>query len=149
MRSKCHKSSSLDAKNVESSDTPQWIAVPRNADPPVFNELPYWWVARSLAGAMHSHACAGRGNMPEKCAKVSATCRTKKLLVPTRSDLFAKAARSFPPLVRVEHEFGTRLALPSPVFPHHPFLIHELDATDIAEHVYRPQTASGTGLSPR
>jgi hypothetical protein len=54
MRSKCHKSSSLDAKNVESSDTPQWIAVPRNADPPVFNELPYWWVARSLAGAMHS-----------------------------------------------------------------------------------------------
>src|SRR5260221_12685423 len=39
-----------------------------------------------------------------------------------------------PPLARVEDEPGTSLALPSPVFPQHPALMHELDADDIAEH---------------
>src|SRR5207302_963409 len=39
-----------------------------------------------------------------------------------------------PPLARVEHEPRTSLALPSPVFPQHPALMHELDAADIAEH---------------
>ena len=39
-----------------------------------------------------------------------------------------------PPLARVEHEPRTALALPSPVFPQHPALMHELDAADIAEH---------------
>jgi len=35
---------------------------------------------------------------------------------------------------RVEHESRTSLALPSPVFPQHPALLHKLDAADIAEH---------------
>ena len=39
-----------------------------------------------------------------------------------------------PQLAKVEQQPRTSLALPSPVFPQHPALIHELDGTDIAEH---------------
>jgi hypothetical protein len=33
-----------------------------------------------------------------------------------------------------EHELRKALALPSPVFPEHPALLHEIDAADIAAH---------------
>jgi hypothetical protein len=39
-----------------------------------------------------------------------------------------------PTLASVEHEPATALALPSPVSPQHPALMHELDAADIAAH---------------
>ena len=38
------------------------------------------------------------------------------------------------PLARVEHQPRISLALPSPVFPQHPELLHEIDADDIAAH---------------
>jgi pyruvate-formate lyase-activating enzyme len=38
------------------------------------------------------------------------------------------------PLPRVEHQSRISLALPSPVFPQHPELLHEIDADDIAAH---------------
>src|SRR5438105_3594674 len=49
-------------------------------------------------------------------------------------NLLQKPPDPSPPLARVEHEPGTSLALPSPVFPQHPALMHELDAADISEH---------------
>jgi hypothetical protein len=39
-----------------------------------------------------------------------------------------------PPLARVEHDPRTSLALPSPVIPQHPELLHESDAADISAH---------------
>src|SRR5205807_3505007 len=49
-------------------------------------------------------------------------------------NLLQKPPDPSPPPARVEHEPGTSLALPSPVFPQHPALMHELDAADISEH---------------
>src|SRR5260370_608005 len=49
-------------------------------------------------------------------------------------NLLQKPPDPSPPLARVEHEPGTSLALPSPVFPQHPALMHELDAADISQH---------------
>jgi pyruvate-formate lyase-activating enzyme len=48
-------------------------------------------------------------------------------------DLLQRPAEA-PAPARVEHESRASLALPSPVFPQHPALLHELDAADIAEH---------------
>ncbi len=39
-----------------------------------------------------------------------------------------------PTLARAEREPQNSLALPSPVFPQHPALLHEIDAADIAAH---------------
>ena len=39
-----------------------------------------------------------------------------------------------PSLARAEGETKPSLTLPSPVFPQHPALMHELDADDIAAH---------------
>ena len=39
-----------------------------------------------------------------------------------------------PALARVEHQPRTSLALPSPVFPQHPALLHKIDDADIAAH---------------
>ena len=39
-----------------------------------------------------------------------------------------------PTLVRAERNTQSPLTLPSPVFPQHPTLMHELDAVDIAAH---------------
>src|SRR5258706_3709789 len=49
-------------------------------------------------------------------------------------NLLQKPPDPSPPLARVEHDPRTALALPSPVFPQYPALMHELDAADIAEH---------------
>jgi hypothetical protein len=39
-----------------------------------------------------------------------------------------------PTLARVEHQPRTSLALPSPVFPQHPALLHKIYDADIAAH---------------
>ena len=49
-------------------------------------------------------------------------------------NLLQKPPEASPPLAKVEHEPRTARALPSPVFPQHPALMHELDAADISEH---------------
>jgi hypothetical protein len=54
-----------------------------------------------------------------------------------------------PTLARAGREPQPSLTLPSPVFPQHPALIHELDAADIAAHETVLQTGSGIGLRPR
>jgi len=54
-----------------------------------------------------------------------------------------------PPLAMVEHEPRTSLALPSPVFPQHPALIHELDAPISRSTKSSSRPVSGTGLRPR
>jgi MoaA/NifB/PqqE/SkfB family radical SAM enzyme len=49
-------------------------------------------------------------------------------------NLLQRAPDLSPPLARVGHEPRTELALPSPVFPQQPALLHEVDADDIAAH---------------
>jgi hypothetical protein len=39
-----------------------------------------------------------------------------------------------PTLARVEHQPRTSLALPSPVFPRYPALLHKIDDANIAAH---------------
>src|SRR5579862_7561200 len=48
-------------------------------------------------------------------------------------DLLKKPPTS-PEPVGTEQKFRISLALPSPVFPQHPDLLHEVDATDVAAH---------------
>ena len=48
-------------------------------------------------------------------------------------DLLQKAP-DHPSLARAERETQPSLTLPSPVFPQHPALLHEIDAADIAAH---------------
>jgi hypothetical protein len=56
-------------------------------------------------------------------------------------DLLEKPAESSP-LAGAEHAPRTSLVLPSPAFPQHPALLHEIDSADVAAHEADRQTGT-------